>query len=215
MDMDEYTCLYRVRKTVFELLRHRGYTVSDNSYSQVFDDFKKNFNGSRESLNMLFQKSDCPDPSQDTSTTDAFASSEQKILVFYPSEEKVGSNVIKQIATKMCELNVLQAIVILKGATTIARRELDSLHPCHIELFNQEELMVNITEHDLVPKHEVLAPDQKIDLLKKYRVKEHQLPKIQIEDPIARYFGMRKGQIMKITRASETAGRYITYRMAF
>ena len=76
--------------------------------------------------------------------------------MFYPGDEKVGSNTIKQIATKMCELNVLTAIVVLKGTTSIARKELDSLAPCKIEIFTQDELMVNITEHELVPKHVVL-----------------------------------------------------------
>ena len=138
--------------------------------------------------------------------------SEQKILVFYPSD-KVGSNVIKMIATKMCELNVLVSIVVIKGSTSIARKELDSLKPCHIEIFNQDELMVNITEHDLVPEHKVLSAEQKTELLKKYRVKEGQLPKVNTDDPIARYFGARKNQVMKIVRASETAGRYVTYRL--
>ena len=160
---------------------------------------------------MLFQK---PEAANDTQS-DAIQVNENKILVFYPSDDKVGSNVIKQIATKMCELNVLVSIVIIKSTTNIARKELESLHPCRIELFEQDELMVNITEHELVPKHVVLTQEQKFELLKKYRVKDHQLPKIQIEDPIARYFGVRKGQVMKIIRASETAGRYVTYRLAY
>jgi DNA-directed RNA polymerase I, II, and III subunit RPABC1 len=44
---------------------------------------------------------------------------------------------------------------------------LEEYKPLEIETFLQEELLVNITEHELVPRHSVLADKAKHELLKK------------------------------------------------
>lgn len=82
-----------------------------------------------------------------------------------------------------------------------------------IETFQESDLIVNITHHELVPKHIVLSPAEKAELLKRYRLKDSQLPRIQMADPVARYLGLRRGQVVKIIRRSETSGRYASYRI--
>lgn len=114
----------------------------------------------------------------------------------------------------MKDENVTKAILVVQeGITPFARQALNEMAPRYkIEHFKETELLVDITEHTLVPVHRVLGRDEKAALLKRYRIKDSQLPRMQVSDPIARYYGMTRGQVVKIIRPSETAGRYVTYR---
>lgn len=103
-------------------------------------------------------------------------------------------------------------LVTQQAVTSAAMKIVPVVLPSVIETFQEQDLLVNITHHELVPKHVLLSPEEKVRLLERYRLKESQLPRIQTSDPVAKYLGLRRGQVVKIIRKSETAGRYASYR---
>jgi DNA-directed RNA polymerase I, II, and III subunit RPABC1 len=116
----------------------------------------------------------------------------------------------------MREENVKRSVIVIKGKfSNFAKQSMTEFLPLgySMEHFLDSELLVDITEHELVPEHVVLTDDEKLQLLQRYKLRETQLPRIQIGDPIARFYGMQRSQVVKIIRPSETAGRYVTYRV--
>lgn len=83
-----------------------------------------------------------------------------------------------------------------------------------LQTFLLDDLQFNPTKHSLVPKHELITDERAIEsLVERCQVKtRYMLPIILRTDPIARYFGAKAGQIMKITRVSPAAGEAIVYR---
>lgn len=69
-----------------------------------------------------------------------------------------------------------------------------------------------ISDHILVPKHEILSAEEAQMVLDTYHVKPHQLPYILSTDPAIRELGAKTGDIMKITRKSDVSGVVNYYR---
>jgi len=70
-----------------------------------------------------------------------------------------------------------------------------------------------ILEHDFVPKHELITEKEVEEVLNKYGIKNTQLPKISKNDPAIASMKLNRGDIIRITRKSETADKPLYYRI--
>jgi DNA-directed RNA polymerase subunit H len=70
-----------------------------------------------------------------------------------------------------------------------------------------------VKDHELVPEHVLLSPEESVAVLKAYGIEAPQLPKIHVNDPVAKEIEAKVGDIIKVIRRSYTAKRSIFYRL--
>ena len=130
-------------------------------------------------------------------------------------EDKLTLSVAKAISTHAEQVGAVRLIAAFGVNPTSAARAILVDHSAnrHIEFFSHAELGFDIMKHELVPKFDVLDTDQVTKVLLAYRIKLAQLPRMHSSDPCARYLGLARGQVVRVTRASAEYGASIAYRI--
>ncbi|KAI9852096.1 MAG: DNA-directed RNA polymerases II 24 kDa polypeptide (RNA polymerase II subunit 5) [Thelocarpon superellum] len=220
----ETTKLWRAWRTIHEMVQDRGYELAEEEVRISLEDFKQKYatdNGwpDRKKMNfsarpteaMIIQHS-TPPTAQNPNPPPPNVGT---IWVEFLADASVGVKHMRAFAQTVSMNNFGTGIVVTQNSITpMALKVIPTVLPSIIETFVEQDLLVNITHHELVPKHVLLSKADKQALLERYRLRESQLPRIQVTDPVARYLGLRRGQVVKIIRKSETAGRYASYRWA-
>ncbi|WP_458403340.1 DNA-directed RNA polymerase subunit H [Methanobrevibacter sp.] len=74
-------------------------------------------------------------------------------------------------------------------------------------------MKIDIQNHKLVPKHEIMTEEEISQEFGDVDYDFRDLPKIRANDPVVEAIGAESGNVLRITRESQTAGVFVTYRI--
>lgn len=190
---------------ILKMLQKRGYVVPDTAmitalYASVEADALK------EMVSFIAQKPTVDDTLE-----------HETVYVFHVMRSpKLGVREMEKIVETMQTNHCSHGIIINEKIQPHTRKIASSYYEekgIRIECFATVEFVMDITEHELQPRFVLLKESEKQEMLKQMTILESQLPRIPMDDAIARYYGALPGQVFQITRASPTAGTYTSYRI--
>jgi DNA-directed RNA polymerase subunit H (RpoH/RPB5) len=138
------------------------------------------------------------------------------ILVIYSTKNRVNS-----IApfVEFAKENGFNSGVIIISETPLSEKVFASLvnHNVNrenhlVQVFLLAHLYFNYSKHRFVPKHRLLDDKEKSDLAKKFPILMN-LPHIESQDPQAKYWGARPGDVMEIMGMCEVSGENKHWRI--
>jgi len=132
------------------------------------------------------------------------------VLIWSIVARVVGVAYADKMKKAMEEAGAEKGIMVANAKYTFAAKKKSKKY--EIELIPKRFPPFNIFKHELVPKHEILSPEELKELLEKYRVQPYQFPRIRASDTAAIAIGAKPGDVVKITRKSVTAGKSVSYR---
>lgn len=82
-----------------------------------------------------------------------------------------------------------------------------------LQYFQINHLLFNPTKHEIVPNHRKLNEEETKKIMEKYLIKSKlQIPVIMHNDVIAKWLGLKQGELVEITRYNENSGVSYYYR---
>lgn len=216
--VEAITQRFRLRTKLAELAKHRRWLLHVPHFEEYMIKFAE-FAEDEESIGIPIFEESSPD--------------KMVSLAFISSEKKIGRDSAQKILAQ-CKITQYQnnqspiklAILVTRDSLTpSAREDLDrNRFTIDVEVFTYDEIINDPYSYygeeeykqlgcnsppivyKILPEEEVVARE------KIFGPKEH-WPSIQYNDPSARYFGLKIGQVMEATFLSETAGRYRILRV--
>lgn len=188
--------LFRARQTVVEMLGDRGYNITE-PLAVSFEEYRELYHTDKIDIHIVNE------------TREIFV----KFLTVLKTKPNYVRELISEIKTEVFtkpDTNLI-IVTVSKPNNTILKIKHEYKD---VEFFWLNRLIVNITRHQYVPLHERLDADKVPEIMKRFNLSNiRQLPLIDRNDPVCRYYNFRPGEICKITRKNKISGISIIYRL--
>ena len=193
MDYKEKTKLFKIRKTLLEMLGDRKYQIPSEIKDLNIQHFMAQYENNEIDIVL-----------------------DNMYIRFFEEDKSFAKNDLKNNYAEIIEENgdTINVIIIIKDKIAAAvKTELEKNTYANLEIFTHNELIFNITKNYLVPKHILMNEEEKQEVYKKYNMKNNDhFQQILVTDPVAKYYAMRVGNLCKIIRSSPSSGVGISYR---
>lgn len=196
-------------KNIKEMLKERGDDISLFEEHELSID-KEEYENDRNVIEL-----------QTSNTTVIFALT-KKLRKFIIDELKMCDNDINNFISKYGNM---KNVILIFNNDTISQPVIAQLNKYdkifqknngQLQYFHAQQIMFNPTKHEYVPKHIKLSETEAADFMKEYMIKSKlYMPIILHNDPIAKWLGLKQGDIVKIIRYNENSGVSFYYRSCF
>jgi DNA-directed RNA polymerase I, II, and III subunit RPABC1 len=192
---------YKVRKTTLEMLQDRDFQVSDEDLQLPFNEFVTRLNEGEIDIEAKSKDSDA-----------------LTYVYFYLDSKNYGKknleNLKEEVNKKYGDKEINVIIVLEDKPTAQLNKEINTEDYSNFEIFLVKNLMINITKHVNVPRHEIIKDKEEIDkIVGEYQCTRTQLPRYMTTDPVVKYYGLKPGHLCRIFRNNPMTGEEIYYRM--
>jgi DNA-directed RNA polymerase subunit H (RpoH/RPB5) len=202
--------IFKSRKNIVNVLKRQGFNVSDYESFSIHD---VNAMYQAKQMDMLFKKEDGTKKTYVKYHTGKSAQIEKSLRPVSIYEYIEDLFTLEEILKKEDDLII---IINDEPNDTIEKtlRHVWEQDKFFVNVISMKRLQYNILDHDLVPPHTVLKPEQALEIRRKYNImSDKQMPDISRFSPVSQLIGIRPGDICKIIRPSKTAIETEFYRI--
>ena len=188
MSLQDKNDMFKVRTNILRMLKIRGYIIPEEEENIDAELFSIKYDNN--DLDIYIENENPLNPDDSRKMYVKF------IMDDTFSKKDLTSN-FEDIVMEYDE-NINIIFILQKKENAIITKELMKDSYRNTEIFLKSEMKIDKHEQELCPSYEILNAEQETEYLERYTTKKSLLPRISHLDPMAKYYRLHVGQMIKV-----------------